>query len=484
MLPSNPLHHLLMTELGRPVVATSGNNSDEPICTDEREALGRLKGIADVFLVHNRPIVRHIDDSIVRIMMDHPMVLRRARGYAPLPVTLTENIDGADPGATLAVGAHLKNTVALAVRNQVFLSQHIGDLETEQAHHAFRRSASDLPTLYDSQPVTVVADQHPDYSSTRFAVALATSEDPEDDRSTAQPGLLQVQHHLAHFFSCIADNRITLPALGVAWDGTGYGSDGSIWGGEFFRADARLEQRVAHLEPFELPGGDAAIREPRRAAYAMLRALRSSDPRLAAWREGWVRTVFTAPERKTLDAMLERGMNSPKCTSIGRLFDAIASMIGVRHRSSFEGQAAMELEFAIGDLQTEDHYELPISSAPGSPGVLRWLPLVERIVSDVIDGVDAGLISARFHNSLAEAIVQVADQVGEQRVALTGGCFQNSYLTRQTVTRLREAGRQPFWHHQVPPNDGGIALGQVVAEARHRARNLEPRVPQDRPNHQ
>ncbi|HEU5397295.1 MAG TPA: carbamoyltransferase HypF, partial [Verrucomicrobiae bacterium] len=254
MLPSNPLHHLLLAELGFPVVATSGNLTDEPICTDEREALERLRGIADVFLVHNRPIVRHVDDSIVRVMLGEESIVRRARGYAPLPVeTGGKGGDGSAP--ILAVGGQLKNAVALECRGQAFISQHIGDLESTQANLAFRRVIADFEKMYDATPALVVADRHPDYLSTRFAQAHRP---------------LLVQHHVAHVLSCLADNQLTPPALGVAWDGTGYGDDGTIWGGEFFRITAGDIERVAHLRPFRLPGGEAAIKEPRRAAIGLL----------------------------------------------------------------------------------------------------------------------------------------------------------------------------------------------------------------------
>ena len=273
MLPSNPLHHLLMAELGFPVVATSGNLSDEPICTDEREALERLGGIADVFLVHNRPIVRHVDDSIVRVMLGREMVLRRARGYAPLPIhRLKRSLKSRTSDSSncskpiLAVGAHLKNSVALSVGNQVFISQHIGDLETEPANTAFRRVIADFEKLYDAKPEIIAADLHPDYLSTKFA-KLTAKRRSRGKRTVAgrRPHVVGVQHHIAHVLSCMAENEIGPPALGVSWDGTGYGLDGTIWGGEFFQiADSKVE-RIAHLRPFRLPGGDKAVREPRRA---------------------------------------------------------------------------------------------------------------------------------------------------------------------------------------------------------------------------
>jgi hydrogenase maturation protein HypF len=455
MLPSNPLHHLLMAELGFPVIATSGNLSDEPICTDEREALARLAGIADGFLVHNRPIVRHLDDSIVRVVLDRVMVLRRARGFAPLPIA----IGGADPGSAktiLAVGAHLKNAVALAVGENVFISQHIGDLETAEANQAFRRVAADLPRLYDVKPEIIVADLHPDYLSTKFAL------------ERRPPQIVQVQHHVAHVLSCIAENEVSLPVLGVAWDGTGYGTDGTIWGGEFFRVTKTGIERIAHLRPFRLPGGDAAVKEPRRVALGLLFELYGE----AAFQRADlpVQSAFSARELTTLQTMLQRGLNSPRTTSVGRLFDGVAALVNLRQQIHFEGQAAMELEFALAGIKTDTAYEIQISD-PGESAIgnrqsamlLDWQPLVEAVLSDMHHGVALGIISAKFHNALAEAVVNVARRVGESRVALSGGCFQNRYLTERVVTRLRAEKFSPYWHQRVPANDGGIALGQIFA---------------------
>jgi len=463
MLPSNPLHHLLMVELGFPVVATSGNLSDEPICTDELEALDRLQGIADILLVHNRPIVRHVDDSIVRVMAGREMVLRRARGYAPLPITVAA---GRMPAATvLAVGAHLKNSVALAVGEQVFLSQHIGDMETERANDAFRRVAAELPEIYGAQPEVIAADLHPEYLSTQFANEIAgRAELPlgEDARQRI-PTIIGVQHHEAHALACLAENEVELPALAVAWDGTGFGTDNTIWGGEFFFVTDEVVDRIARLRPFHLPGGDAAVKQPRRAALGLLFELLGEE----AFLRSDIQSIaaLSDAERATLKTMLQRKLNSPRCSSVGRLFDAIASLTGLRHAMRFEGQAAMELEFALDGVNTDEAYELPLITCH-SPMMLDWSPLVEGVLVDVNRGVPTGEISAKFHNGLADAIVAVAREFGLERVALSGGCFQNRYLTERAVQRLRRDGFQPYWHQRVPTNDGGIALGQVVAARR------------------
>jgi hydrogenase maturation protein HypF len=498
MLPYTPLHHLLMGELGFPIVATSGNLSDEPICTDEQEARERLGGIADVFLVHNRPIVRHVDDSIVRVMLDRELVLRRARGYAPLPIQLVgadvrrlksqTPIQSEPPHVgcyetILAVGAHLKNTVALSVGNQVFLSQHIGDLETEPAYDAFRSVIADFEKLYEAEPDIVVSDLHPDYLSTRFALERRppvrrepkSADGQRAGSETGAPQIIQVQHHIAHVLSCLAENEIAPPALGVSWDGTGYGTDGTVWGGEFFLVTSESVERIAHLRQFRLPGGDQAVKEPRRTALGLLHELSGGRDNFLLHMQHELVRAFSPQELATLQSMLARKVNAPLCSSVGRLFDAVASLIHLRQLIRFEGQAAMELEFALDGIETDDHYTLSLvtrlpaeaSAKAGHPSlVLDWSPMIEAILADVKAGIPAGTISAKFHNALAEGIVMVAKRAGQERVALSGGCFQNRYLTERAVRRLEAEGFRPYWHQRVPPNDGGIALGQVIAALR------------------
>jgi hydrogenase maturation protein HypF len=449
MLPYTPLHHLLLSELGFPIVATSGNRSDEPICTDEREALDRLGGIAEYFLVHNRPIARHVDDSIVRVMLGGECILRRARGYAPLPVHIKEPLP-----AILAVGAHLKNSVAIAAGNEVFGSQHIGDLETPQALEAFNRVVASLAQLYDFTPAVVACDTHPDYRSTQFAEAVV--------RDHTLP-LIRVQHHYAHVLACMAENELEPPLLGVAWDGTGYGLDGTIWGGEWLHVNDTSFERIAQLRTFRLPGGERAIREPRRAALGLLYELfgdalfaRDDLPSLQA---------FSEQERAVMQTMLQRGINAPITSSAGRLFDAVAALIGLRQESRYEGQAALELECALAGVETDQAY-LVRTHARRMTQIVDWEPMIHGILDDVRRGLPAGWIAAKFHNTLAEMIVAVAARADEERVVLSGGCFQNRYLTERAVARLRAAGLRPAWHQRIPPNDGGIALGQALAAAR------------------
>ncbi|RPH29025.1 carbamoyltransferase HypF, partial [bacterium] len=317
MLPYTPLHHILAAAAGCPLVATSGNMTDEPICTDEREAVERLRGIADLFLVHDRPIVRYVDDSVVRVMMGRELVMRRARGYAPLPVSLSSRVSDA-----IAVGAHFKNTVAVSNGQNIFVSQHIGDLDTPQSLESFRSTLKDLRSLFDVHPARVIADMHPDYLSTQEAQASGLP-------------VSTVQHHHAHVASCMAENQLEGTVLGVAWDGTGLGSDGTIWGGEFLRSTPFTYHRVASFRTFPLPGGEQAIKEPRRAALGMLFEMMGE----AAFDDDMLLPVgaFTPAELVTLRQMLKKRINSPLTSSAGRIFDGVASIIGLRQRMSFEG---------------------------------------------------------------------------------------------------------------------------------------------------
>ncbi len=439
MLPYTPLHHLLMRELGFPIVATSGNRSDEPICIDEGEALERLADIADTFLTHNRPIARHVDDSVVRIVLGREQVMRRARGYAPLPPPAS-----VPQGAVLAVGAQLKNAVAVATGGQVFLSQHIGDLDNAEAFGAFRRVADDLRALYEMPEQTRVAhDLHPDYLSTRAAERMTGAK-------------VGVQHHHAHVLACMADNDLRGPVLGVSWDGTGYGTDGTVWGGEFLRVDGAAFERVARLRPFRLPGGEAAIKEPRRTALGAIAELPDIDIAEQAARLG-----FSEAEGRNLTRLIDTGMNAPLTSSAGRLFDAVAALVGLRGKVRHEGQAAMELEFAATASANAGYYPMPW--VDGEPATLDWGPCIRSIVEAMAIGVPVPVIAGRFHRTLATAIVRAAEKAGERHVVLTGGCFQNRLLTELTVCALREAGFAPYWHQRIPPNDGGIAAGQAVA---------------------
>jgi hydrogenase maturation protein HypF len=427
------------------VVATSGNLSEEPICTNEEEAPERLHGIADLFLVHNRPIARHVDDSIVRVMLGRELMLRRARGYAPLPI----QVKGPLP-PLLAVGGHLKNTIAASVGDMVFLSQHIGDLETVQAYDAFRRVTASFLDLYALQPVAIACDAHPDYLSSRFA---------ERDGLPVR----RVQHHYAHVLACMGDNDLTGELLGVSWDGTGYGLDGTVWGGEFLQVTGTAFERVAHFRAFRLPGGETAVKEPRRAALGLLFEIFKDA--LFDMDELDPLGAFSPQALRVLHGMLSRGVNAPRTTSAGRIFDAVASIAGLRQETQFEGQAAMELEYALEGVQTEETYPFHFREAD-APQIIDWEPMVREILAQVRGRIPAAHIAARFHNTLAEMIIAVARRARQERVVLSGGCFQNRYLTERAVKRLQAEGFRPYWHQRVPPNDGGIALGQILAGSR------------------
>lgn len=473
MLPTTPLHHLLAGALGFPLVCTSGNLSDEPIAIDDAEAIERLAGIADLFLAHDRPIARHVDDSVAWWLEGAPQLLRRARGWAPLPVVVARE------GATmLAVGAHQKDAVALAVGRQVFLSQHVGDMETPQALAAFERVILDFVHLYEASPAAIAHDLHPDYPTTLWAERAAAAAGGLLERSGHAPAALPriaVQHHHAHLAAALAEHGVEGPALALAWDGTGYGGDGTVWGGEALLGDAAGFERAARLRPFRLPG-EAAVREPRRVAAALLAEIegpgaleRGDEPAFAGW---------SAAERALLARMIERGIGSPVTSSLGRLFDGVAALVGLPGRVSFEGEAAMRLEFLAGG-ETGSPYPFPLveSAAPAglAPGQrarpelleLDWRPLVAAVVEERGRGVPGATIAARFHAACAEGAAAVARAVGAARVALTGGCFQNRRLTSEVARRLEREGREPLLDRQVPANDGGIALGQVaVARAR------------------
>lgn len=455
MLPYTPLPHLLMREIGQPIVATSGNLSDEPICIDEHEALERLAGIADVFLVRDRPIVRHVDDSVARIVAGRELVLRRSRSFAPLPVPTSIPLPPA-----LAVGGQMKNAVAVAVGTNAIISQHIGDLGTAQSTQAFERAIRDLERLYEWSPECVVADLHPDYRSTM------------DSRSRGLP-VLSVQHHHAHVLACMAENEIDGPVLGVSWDGTGYGRDGTVWGGEFLLADGAQFTRFACLRPLQLIGGERAVREPRRTALALWHGLTGSIDGLDNLP---IARAFTTSELALLRRMLDRGVNVPMTTSTGRLFDGVAALTGLCTHVSFEGQAAMMLESAV-DPGVDGAYlcrlvspaRFAFSGWETPTWVADWGPMVQSIIEAVRGGEAPGAIAARFHAALADLIVAVAGRASRPNVVLSGGCFQNKHLAEAAIERLRAVGFRPYWHQRVPPDDGGLALGQLAFVA-HAAR--------------
>jgi hydrogenase maturation protein HypF len=438
MLPYTPLHHLLA---GEPLVLTSGNVSDEPIAYRDEDAFAALREIADAFLTHDRPIHVRTDDSVTRVFRGRELPVRRSRGYVPGPVPLPA---GGPP--LLACGAELKNTFCLAKDGRAFVSHHIGDLENYETLRAYREGIEHFGRLFDITPSLIAHDLHPEYLSTKYAL--------EQDLP-----LVGVQHHHAHIASCMADNEWTEPVIGVAFDGTGYGTDGTLWGGEFLVGDLTGFERAGHLLPVPLPGGTMAIREPWRmaAAHGVPADLDVARRNAASW--------------DTVVAMGRRGVGSPLTSSVGRLFDAVAAVLGVRDRVNYEGQAAIELE-QRADSRERGTY--PILLGDGSPFTIRGADLVAAVVADLRAGAGVPAIAARFHNAVAGLVVagavRLRETTGLTTVALSGGVFQNLLLLERAVGGLEAAGFAVLVHHRVPPNDGGISLGQAaVAAARHRS---------------
>jgi hydrogenase maturation protein HypF len=449
MLPYTPLHHLLLEKGSGVLVMTSGNLSEEPICIDNQEAFERLGAIADGFLVHDRDIYLRSDDSIVRRVAGTARFLRRSRGYVPVPVFLKDNLP-----PVLAVGAELKNTVCLTKADRAFVSQHIGDLENAATNDFFRLTVQHLKRILGIAPRIMAHDLHPDYLSTRYAV--------EQDTIPT----VAVQHHHAHIVSCLAENRVDGPVIGLAFDGTGLGSDGHIWGGEVLISEAHRFERVAHLAYVPMPGGEAAIREPWRMALSHLHHSFGADTDgldLPLSRQ-------TDPEhRRFVLEMAAKRVNAPLTSSLGRLFDAVAALAGLRPRVSFEGQAAMELEMAADPEPPAVLYAHGWDTQNGV-SVIQTAPLIRGVVADLEAGRTAGYVSARFHATLVRLFADLCGQLrrdtGLDRVALSGGVFQNVMLLAGLKHALEEGGFHVYTHALVPCNDGGIALGQAVAAAR------------------
>lgn len=471
MLPYTPLHHLLLREVDRPLVMTSGNLSEEPIAQDNDEARRRLSPLTDAFVMHNREIHARYDDSVVMVVDSPPGVpraeaadpssaaprwpsvqmIRRARGYAPFPIRLPFRV-----GQILAVGAELKNTFCLTRDDFAFVSQHIGDMENVETLEHFEATIALYRHLFRIEPELIAYDLHPDYLATRYA--LSAGHDPA--------ARIPIQHHQAHIAACLADNGWKAEdgeVIGVAWDGTGYGLDGRIWGGEFFVGGYHGFRRMAHLEYLPMPGGEAAIRNPWRLALGYGLALTGETPDLPG---------ISDAEMRVVRHQVERGLNTPYTSAAGRLFDAVASLLGVRHQVSYEAQAAIELEmrataWAAGTLS---HGRPPLYpyqlERSGEGWVIRLGEWLRAILADRAGGVTVDEIGWRVHHSLAEMLTgvcrRIADEAGLRTVALSGGCFQNRLLLALSVACLEEAGFRVLIHRQVPCNDGGVSLGQAV----------------------
>ncbi|NDV63084.1 carbamoyltransferase HypF [Puniceicoccales bacterium CK1056] len=453
ILPYTPLHILLMSKFAGPLVATSANLSEEPLCSDNAEAIKRLAGIADMVLQHDRPIARAVDDSVLRISSHGSIVLRRSRGYAPTPLRLPENIGCT--GAQLSVGAHLKNTIAIAMEKQVVVSPHIGDLSNNKSVKAFERTIDLLSRLYGGTADKVVCDLHPDYMSTQFAESLGIP-------------IVRVQHHLAHIFSCLLEHGGgPEKVLGVVWDGTGYGEDKTIWGGEFIIVDKGngTARRVAHLKPFPLPGGEAAVRQTGRSAVGLLYAANFLGDH--PMRELVSRALGEeASNLPLLVKALEKNLNAPVTTSAGRLFDAAAALLGLSDRNTFEGQAGMAMEFAAAK-STSSPSPLPwrVDDSHHQAGALEvdWAPMILNLCTQFVSGNDPNQLAMDFHKTLASMILDVAQRIGVESVVLSGGCFQNAILSDFTTDLLKDSNFKVLLHHQLSPNDNSISAGQALA---------------------
>ncbi len=437
-LPCTPLHRLLTGLAAGPLVCTSGNLSDEPMATGDAEALDRLGEVADAFLVHDRPVLRPVDDSVGRVEAGELRLLRRARGYAPLPLPVA--VVGP---AVLALGGHLKSTLTLLADGQAVVSQHLGDMDSPQGLALLARTVDDLLDFLQTEPERIACDLHPDYGSTRLAETLAR------DRNLP---LVRVQHHHAHVAACLAEAGLGGRVLGLAWDGSGHGTDGTLWGGEALAVDGPSFSRVGHLRAFPLPGGERAVREPRRSALGLCWALLHDDAPAA--------DLFSDAERPLLRRMLERSLNAPMTSSIGRLFDGVAALTGLQTGAGFEGQAAMALEFAAAGVEDEGAYAFEFKEGVADPA-----PLLQALLEDRRRGVAAARMARRFHNALAGLAVAFAEAAGRKEVALTGGCFQNRLLAGLCTRALQARGFRVRRPALVPPNDGGISLGQAWVAA-------------------
>jgi len=440
-LPYTPLHHIILQRLKRPVVATSANISDEPIAKDEEDAFKRLSGIADYFLIYDRKIIRRCDDSVVRIVAERQIPIRRSRGFAPLPVVLPFKLKR----PVLALGPYMNNTIAVGVDDKVYLSQHIGDLETPLAMEFYEETIHDFLRLFNIKPEVVVSDIHPGYYSTTFG------------ETHYKDKLIKVQHHFAHILSCMAENDIQKDeeVIGFAFDGTGYGTDKTVWGSEVMLVSYSGFKRSYHLQPYRLPGGEKAVKEPFRTALSLLYETfgDASEFELLS---------LTEQERKFYTEMIKKGVNSPLTTSMGRLFDGVASIIGLKRHVSYHAQAAIMLEQAAMRSDEDSVYDFNINK-----GIIDFRPMIRKIVKNKRSGVPTEVISKKFHNTIIAIIISLSEllrnSTGITKVALSGGVFQNAILLSGAFNKLNERGFTPLIHQLVPSNDGGISLGQVVA---------------------
>ncbi|MGD8343396.1 MAG: carbamoyltransferase HypF [Desulfobacterales bacterium] len=443
MLPYTPLHYLLFEHQFTALVMTSANLSEEPIAIDNDDAFERLADIADYFLIHNRDIYLRSDDSILKLTAGHQRYIRRSRGYVPIPIFLNQTLP-----AILACGAELKNTICLTKGDKAFLSQHIGDLENMATLDFFKLTVDHLKRILEVEPELIACDMHPDYLSTRYA------------KEQNQIPTIEVQHHHAHIVSCMAEHKLDGAVIGLAFDGTGYGTDGTIWGGEVLVAEAKQFERVAHLAEVPMPGSSAAIKEPWRMALSHLRATFGDNlPGL----ELPLLQQIEPPKINIIVEMMEKGVNCPQTSSLGRLFDAVAAIVGIRQQVNFEGQAAMELEM-LADGHSDAIYDIRWTSQ--APIKILSQTIIAGVVQDIQNGISPGEISTKFHQTLVVLFSKICATIRRRhdlnRVVLSGGCFQNSVLLKGLIGQLESQNFEVFAHRHVPANDGGIALGQAI----------------------
>ncbi|MBD2145131.1 carbamoyltransferase HypF [Sphaerospermopsis sp. FACHB-1194] len=466
MLPYTPLHHLILRRMNRPIVLTSGNISDEPQCINNEDAKEKLGKIADYFLLHNRDIVNRVDDSVVRVIDDKIQTLRRARGYAPAPIILPFGFEKVAP--ILAMGSELKNTFCLLREGEAILSQHLGDLENAAAFNAYQETLNLYLNLFEHKPEIIAIDQHPEYLSSKLGKELASSNEIK---------LIEIQHHHAHIAACMVENKIPLdakPILGIAFDGLGYGEDGTLWGGDFLLADYRKFQRVATFKPVAMIGGEQAIYQPWRNTYAHLNSAFNWEEIKQQYADLEIIKFIEQKPLKLLNQMIEKDINTPLASSVGRLFDAVAAAIGIcREECSYEGQAAIEMEATVNvNILNNDKETINYPFKFEKLDKIYYIdpaPMWEGILQDIKQQISPSEIAAKFHISLAIVITEIVKQLTQEhkinQVALTGGVFQNRILLEQTTKNLKKLGIEVFTHSIVPANDGGLSLGQAVIAA-------------------
>lgn len=447
MLPYAPLHYLLLKDNFLALVMTSGNFRDEPIICNNREALEKLDKVADFFLLYNRDIFNRCDDSVIKIINNHSVFFRRARGYVPHPIILDFKLK-----EVLALGGELKNTISFAKGRYVFLSQYLGDLKNIETLNTFQESIDNLGKIFKVNPQIIACDLHPDYLSTKYAVEIEAKKGIK---------IVRVQHHHAHIVSCMAENNIKEKVIGVAYDGTGYGNDGNIWGGEFLLCDLKKYSRIGHLKYYALPGGDKAVVQPWRMTYSYLYSIygkKAQDLKID------FNQRLDYNKLSIIEKMIDRKINSPLTSSCGRLFDAVSSLIGIRDEVSYEGQAAMEME-SLCASEIEEVYGFNIYIENGE-FIIDPERIFKEIISDLKKGVKKEIIAAKFHNTIADFTVNLCSKIRKNtnlnKVALSGGVFQNRYSTERIISLLEKDGFQVYIQRKVPPNDGGISLGQAV----------------------